>query len=278
MFRYIGAAVGKCAETLGCGQAPDVICKQLHLEKAWYKTVYFLEQKRKLEALQPLAVFSNQLAKTTCDVLNSNQKFITFGGDHSCAIGTWSAVAEHYGEFGLIWIDAHMDAHTPQTSSSGNPHGMPVAVLLGQGDHQLTSVLCDRPKLAPENIVIIGVRSYEPEEKLLLDRLGVRVYDMDQVMQYGFAACFQQAIDDFTQRGLDYGISFDLDGLDPQDMTSFGTPVENGLRLKDVLPVLDRLDLERLIGVEIAEYNPTLDKNHHDLQVIEKILACFLRQ
>lgn len=274
MVKYIGAAIGKCAEILGCEQAPEVIRNALpQLQSAWHTTVSYDSDKRRQQAIEPLTEFSEKLATATREVIESGDHFITFGGDHSCAIGTWSGVAEAVGEFGLIWIDAHMDAHTPETTLSGNIHGMPVAVLLGEGAQPLTTVAGPSPKLEPANIALLGIRSYETEEAELLDRLGVRVYGMDEINERGFAVCFAEVVEQFQQRELPIGVSFDLDGLDPHIVASVGTPEASGLQLADVVDALATLDPEQLIGVEITEYNPTLDNEEHvDVRVIEHIL------
>lgn len=275
MIKYIGAAIGNCAEILGCEQAPQIIRESLpELEAQWHATITFDGHQRRQQAVEPLAEFSQQLAKATCEVIQSGHQFITFGGDHSCAIGTWSGVAQAVGEFGLIWIDAHMDAHTPQSTLSGNIHGMPVATLLGEGANALTMLGGFAPKLQPANIALLGIRSYEPAEAELLERLGVRVYAMDEIKQRGFGECFAEVVSDFEQRQLPIGVSFDLDGLDPHVVAAVGTPEAAGLQLAEVIDALATLNPQQLVGVEITEYNPTLDDNNHaDVQVIEQILA-----
>ena len=157
-------------------------------------------------------------------------------------------------EFGLIWIDAHMDAHTLDTSPSGNLHGVPVATLLGFGDSRLMNSATS-PVLKPEQIVLLGIRSYEPQERKLLNTLKVRYYDIDEIRERSFSTCFKEAVDHLSP--LRFGISFDLDGLDPRDIVSVGTPVPQGIRLKDVLTSFENhLDRDALIGFELVEYNP----------------------
>lgn len=271
--QFIGASVGHCAGVVGCEQAPDLIKEKFSLAQNWYKTVYYQGQQRKLDALNDLAQFSQELAKATVDVIKNGNRFITIGGDHSCAIGTWSGVHEAIGEFGLIWIDAHMDSHTPESTHTGNLHGMPIAALLGHGDKKLTSILSPTTKIKPENIVLIGIRSYEKEEQALLEKLGVKVYMVEEANQLGFIHCFDSALKHFQSKNLPFGVSFDLDGLEPSDVLAIGTPVDNGLRFSEVLPALKALpNEETLIGVEIVEYNPTLDQSGLGLQVMQQVL------
>ncbi len=221
-FKYIGAAIGECAATLGAEKAPDVIKEKLNLIDNWQTTIY-CNARQKPPALEEVASFSTMLANVTVDVLSAGYKFITFGGDHSCAIGTWSGVAKLYQEFGIIWIDAHMDAHTHATTLTGNVHGMPVASLLGAGVGALKNIFFTGPKIKPENIVLIGIRSYEAEEKELLESLGVKIFMMAEVNKVGFAACMDYAIKKFRAKNIKYGISFDVDGLDPKYLTATGT-------------------------------------------------------
>ena len=271
-FKYIGAAIGECAATIGPEKAPDIIKEKLGLQDNWQATIY-CNAKQKPPTIEEISNFFSQLADVTEDVLTKGEKFITFGGDHSCAIGTWSGVAKIHDEFGLIWIDAHMDAHTHDTTLSGNVHGMPVASLLGVGADELKTIALARPKIKAENIVLIGIRSYEAEEKELLDSLGVKVFLMDEVKQIGFKACMDYALNHFASKNMKYGISLDVDGLDPAYITATGTMVEDGIDLEQLCTEFAKIKLNDLIGVEIVEYNPELDDNNHkDLATIKRIL------
>ena len=158
--------------------------------------------------------------------------FISVGGDHSSAIGTWSGACAGCSQpVGLIWIDAHMDSHTPESSDSGNIHGMPLAALLGQGDPRLTHLLTPAPKLLPQHVVVIGIRSYEVAEAALLKHLGVRVFDMNTVKQQGIDSVLQEAMAITCTGTTAYGISIDVDGLDPSDAPGTGTVVPDGIAL-----------------------------------------------
>jgi len=190
---------------------------------------------------------------------------LVIGGDHSCAIGTWSGVKRALGapaRLGLIWIDAHMDSHTVVTSQTHHIHGMPLASLLGHGDARLTGVAGDAPKLLPEDVCLIGVRSFESEEAALLKQLGVRVYFMHEVRRRGLSEVFAEALRRVRAHTQGYGISIDLDALDPAEGPGVGTPVPGGLLRADMT---DALALahgdEKLLAVEIVEYNPYLDEH-----------------
>ncbi|WP_440617540.1 arginase [Cysteiniphilum sp. 6C5] len=272
-YRFLGASVGNCAGIIGCEQAPDHVKRKLKLELLWQKTVYFEGEERRLSALNALNTFSTELAHATKNIVEQGDKFITIGGDHSCAVGTWSGVYAAMGEFGLVWIDAHMDAHTTESSHSGNLHGMPVAALMGYGNDKMTKILSDNPKLKPENIVLIGIRSFEEPEQAILKSLGVKVFMMEDVHAFGFKHCFDSAIDHFKSKDIPFGISFDLDGLDPQYIEALGTPVEDGILLPEVLSSFQEMPKEQLLGIEVTEYNPTLDHNDKGVDVIANIIT-----
>lgn len=271
VYRFIGASIGHAAGITGCEDAPDLIKNQLDLNKLWHKTVYFKGKGKGLAILDDVALFSNELAQETYKISQLG-KFITFGGDHSCAIGTWSGAYQTHKEFGLIWIDAHMDSHTPESSSSGNIHGMPLATLLGSGDKKLTNILSNNPKLKPENVVLLGIRSYEAEEEKLLNNLGVKIFKMQDIEQIGFQNCFKEILNQFQKKNLKFGITLDLDGLDPKYIKALGTPVPCGIKLPEMLESFKLISEFQLIGVEITEYNPKLDTNYSGIKLIKDIL------
>lgn len=217
----------------------------------------------------PMAVvaeFSTRLASAVGASLDAGRLPVVVGGDHSCAVGTWSAVAAALRRggasrrLGLLWIDAHLDAHTPETSPSQMPHGMPLAALLGHGPAVLTEVSDARPKLRPEDVVLIGPRSWESGEAELIARLGVRVMAHDEVARRGIAACMAEAIDLVSARTAGWGVSFDLDALDPGDAPGTGYQVADGLRTAEVSAALHGLARDpRFVAAELVEYNPELD-------------------
>ena len=216
----------------------------------------------RINAIENIATL---LAERIAQHLWNGDSPLVIGGDHSCAIGTWSGVKRYLGEeerLGLIWIDAHMDSHTFNTSPSHNIHGMPLACLLGYGESQLTKIATDYPKLLPQDVCLIGIRSYESGEAALLKELGVRIYFMDEVRQRGIITIFAEAHRHVCANTAGYGISLDLDVLDPSDAPGVGTPIPGGLKHEDVI---DALLLahgdEKLLALEIVEYNPYLDKN-----------------
>jgi arginase len=210
----------------------------------------------------------------------AGRRFIVVGGDHSCAIGTWSGARDGLGEteaLGLVWFDAHMDAHTPETTPSGRLHGMPIAALMGYGRAELTGLSRHAPALRPEHLCLIGVRSYEDGERALLDRLGVRVIHMDEIRRIGLRAATEEALAIARRGTAGFGISIDMDVLDPSEAPGVGSRVAGGLtgaELADALRLAQGSD--GLLGFEIAEYDPTFDVRFRTADQVRRLLAAAL--
>lgn len=252
---------------------------------------YLTRQKFIISRLKSLCF---ELALLVSEVIQQQNKFAVIGGDHSCAIGTWHGVANALGAenpFGLIWIDAHLDAHTPETSISGNLHGMPLAVLLGYGDESLVNLLAPSPVLKPENVVLIGARNIENEELALLRDLGVRLFFMPEIEKRGLNCILKEAYRTVTTGAKYFGISIDLDALDPSQAPGVNTPEPAGLDVNQLMNAFQYLWKHKLLhqrnsnkktqykgflGVEIAEFNPFNDKDHRTVQVMDCLLKSIL--
>lgn len=222
------------------------------------------------------------LAQRVSELVRQQTKLVVMGGDHSCAIGTWSGVYDalhQQGEIGLIWIDAHMDSHTPETSETGRIHGMPLASLLGYGFPSLVNILHYAPKLKPENVCLIGVRSFESGEAELLKRLKVKVYYMEEVKQRGFETVLKEATEMMRQRTIGYGISLDLDGIDPEDAPGVDVPEPNGIPAKDILAGFTQAVTDpRLVLTEIVEFDPMQDKDHRTEKLVIELLKILAKK
>lgn len=275
----IGAACAIAGTEAGSDQGPLVMqqsssLRDTHLPLAWDHIIFSRGEARQLDAMDNVIHYSQHIAQRTTRAVKRGEPFLTIGGDHSCAIGTWSGAASQLrkinnGDLGLIWVDAHLDAHTPDSSDTGNIHGMPVAHLLGEGDTRLAHIGDDLPKIKPENLAIIGIRSFEAPEKELADRLGVRVYYIDEVKQRGIDVVLQEAYDRVTANTQAFGFSIDVDGFDPIYAPAVHTTVDDGINAPSFIEALQRLPKHLMIGAEIAEFTPRLDKNH----VTEKLVA-----
>lgn len=269
-LHIINAAIGEGAADGGCkygasallasGIAHSLINAGRSVHAASTVTADPLHAQDRMDAV---AQFNRELAETVARVVRCGRQALVLGGDHSCAIGTWSGVAHALapkGRLGLIWVDAHLDAHTPESSISKAPHGMPLAALLGYGSAAFTEIFGWSQKIRPANLVIIGARSYEAAERRLLEKLAVRVIYMEEVTRRGFKECFAEAKATVTRGSVAWGLSFDLDGLDPSDAPATGTPVAQGIGLEQATAALRMCrDDPRFVALEIAEYNPLKD-------------------
>jgi len=196
----IGYGSGIAAAREGCAEGPSALQHSPYLATLTDQGIHLqwegllIPPEGNYSKLDKVAQLTQSLSQQVYQLALNEKFFTVLGGDHSCAIGTWSgafAALEKKGPLGLIWIDAHMDAHTPETTPSGNIHGMPIACLLGYGDEKLTH---NQPKIDPEHLCLIGVRSFEPGEAALLERLKVRVIMMDEVKERGLNAVMREAI------------------------------------------------------------------------------------
>lgn len=244
-------------------------------ERSWYQTAP--KSLSTDERLDIVAKVNTRIAKIVLEQVKQQHRFCTIGGDHSCAIGTWSGAASAVdGDLGLIWIDAHMDSHTFETTYTQNVHGMPVAALLGHGHEKLTHILSSKPKLKPENICLIGIRSFENEEAELLKKCGVTVYTNKDVEKQGLEALLVRAYEQVTRNTIHFGFSIDLDGFDPEFAPATGTPVARGIDAHDFCRVVPRWANDpKLIGFEIAEYNPHLEKDKITENTMVEIISAF---
>jgi len=249
------------------------------LEPRWRETVASAPDAE--DAAAAVASLCRQLAAGIEKSVRARRSFAVFGGDHSCAIGTWSGARDGLGEngpLGLVWFDAHMDSHTPETTPSGRVHGMPLACLMGYGAKALTEIAKHRPPLSPRHVCLVGVRSFEAGEKALLDRLGVRVIHMDEVRTKGVAAATTEALAIARRGTAGFGVSVDLDVLDPEEAPGVGSRVDGGMRGRDLAAALRPLcGMSDFLGLEVAEYNPVFD--HHGTtarQVRRLVAAAFL--
>jgi len=277
MVPIIGIASGIGAGNPGCGQGPHFLHRNPDFLKeidAYWAAFFSLPESPK-DAYEKLQVFYEKAAQKIYEIYQQEGYLLSIGGDHSCAIATWSGVAEALrpsGDLGLLWIDAHMDSHTPETSESGNIHGMPLAALLGYGDSRLTQILSDKPKIHPENLVLIGIRSYESGEANLLQSLGVRIYYIEEVKERGLQAVMEEAIDKVSKNTAGYGVSLDLDSMDPLYFSAVGTPVDNGLHPEELLACFSCFSSRPPVTFEIVEYNPFLDPDLKSAQLLLRIL------
>jgi arginase len=189
---------------------------------------------------------------------------VVLGGDHSLSIGSVAGSARHFASrdqaVGLIWFDAHGDANTPDTTPSGNIHGMSLAVTLGLGDPDLVRLGDHAPKVGPRHAVLIGVRDLDPGEREVLKRLGCAVYTMREIDERGMRSVVDEAIRIASDGTAAVHVSFDLDVLDPEDAPGTGTPVPGGINFREAHLAMEMIhDQVRIAAIDVVELNPVLD-------------------
>ncbi|HEX7998158.1 MAG TPA: arginase [Pyrinomonadaceae bacterium] len=229
--------------------------------------------------LREISLACEDLAAEVRNVLSANELPITLGGDHSIAIGSIAGVASFFRErneqVGLIWFDAHADMNTPETSPSGNIHGMPLAALLGYGAKELTHVAGFAPKLDPQFCAHIGARDLDQGEKQLIRQLGIRFFTMREIDERGMAACIDEAIAIASRAPAGYCVTFDVDVMDPGDAPGSGTLVRGGLTYRESHLAMEKIGEDgRMRSLEVVEINTALDINNRTAELgVELILS-----
>jgi arginase len=247
-----------------------------------------VEQPESLEVLSADARYLPQIAQTCTRlaemveaVLARRRIPLVLGGDHSVAVGTMAGISKHYrdqGEsIGLIWVDAHADMNTPGTSPSGNVHGMPLACCVGRGPHELTHIFGFAPKVAPENVAIVGLRDVDRREAPHVRETGVRAYTMREIDERGMRAVMNEAIEIACRGTAGFHLSFDMDSVDPDEAPGVGTPVRGGLTYREAHLAMEIVnDSGRIVGMEMVEVNPVLDSaNRTAMLGVELVMSAF---
>jgi len=228
----------------------------------------------KLRHLKEVKAVNEELAKAVSNIIKDGRYPLVLGGDHSIGIGTIAGIAENYSNLGVIWFDAHGDLNTPETSPTGNIHGMPLAISLGYGHTDLVNILNFSPKLKPENIVIIGARFLDKGEKELIKQLGIKICTMHEIDKFGMAKVMEEAILYLKNNTDGVHLSFDLDGLDPSAAPGVGTPVNGGLTYREGHLAMEMIaEAGLLISAEFVEVNPILDNGNKTAEVAVGLIA-----
>lgn len=217
------------------------------------------------ESLKNLAAVikvSQELFTDLNRILSQDCFPIVLGGDHSISIGSIAAAANHAENLGVIWLDAHPDLNTVETTPSGRIHGMPLAISLGLGHPQLINIGGFYPKIKPDQIVIIGARSIDSGENQLIKELGIKLYPMTAVRRLGIQQVIAESIQYLAEKTDAVHLSFDLDVLDPGVAPGVGTPSPNGMTIRECAVIMAELGQTGMItSMDIVELNPLLDVN-----------------
>jgi arginase len=232
--------------------------------------------------LKEITATCTKAAELVLKSLEAGYTPLVLGGDHSLAAGTVSGAAEFYRRkderIGLIWVDAHSDINTPETSPSGNVHGMPLAALLGLGPSELANIYNFSPKIRPENCVLIGVRDIDQTEKDNIRRAGMtEVYTMRDIDERGMRTVIEEALRIAGRGTAGYHVSLDMDWIDPEDAPGVGTPVRGGATYREAHLAMEIIaDHGRMTSFEIVEVNPVIDEHNRTADLaVELAMSAF---
>lgn len=231
--------------------------------------------------LKEITATCTKEAELVIKTLEAGKVPLVLGGDHSVGAGTVSGVAEFYRrqgqKIGLIWIDAHTDINTPDSSPSGNVHGMPLAAIMGLGPPELANIFNFSPKVPPKNCVLVGVRDIDAIEKENVRRAGIGVFTMRDIDERGMRAVMEDALRLAGEGTAGYHVSLDMDWVDPEDAPGVGTPVRGGATYREAHLAMEIIaDHGRMVSFEIVEVNPVIDEHNRTAQLaVELALSAF---
>ncbi len=218
-----------------------------------------------------------ELASLVEETVREGARPLVLGGDHSIAIGTLAGLATAAGEpGGVIWIDAHADLNTPETSPSGNVHGMPLAAVLGRAPEWFTHAGLTLPALDPTRVALVGIRSLDPAERAFLHESSIRVFTMSDIDRIGMERAMREALDRVAGAGFVH-VSLDLDSLDPKVAPGVGTPVRGGLTYREAHLACELIAESGIVGsFEVVESNPILDRENTTALTAVELVASAL--
>jgi arginase len=233
---------------------------------------------KRAKFLPQIAKACTQLADTVLDAAEKGRVPLVLGGDHSVAVGTVSGMAKHMRKqkqsIGLVWIDAHADMNTPQSSPSGNVHGMPLACIVGYGPKDLTHIYDFAPKVDPKNVALIGIRNVDQLEKTVVKKSGVRTFTMRDIDERGLRAVMTEAVQIASAGTAGFHVSLDMDSVDPSAAPGVGTPVKGGLTYREAHLAMEILcDSGGMLSMEVVEVNPVIDEVNRTAELAVELVA-----
>ena len=220
------------------------------------------------------AKYLKEIAETCLDLamlvektLGEGMTPIVLGGDHSIAVGSLSGAANFFRQqqkrIGYLWLDAHGDMNTPESSPSGNVHGMPLAAILGYGAPELVDLLGFKPKVEPRNVSIVGARDLDSKERRIIKESGVHVFTMRDIDERGMREVMTEALRFATDDTDGIAVDLDMDFVDPEDAPGVGTPVRGGVTYREAHLALEMIaDSEAMVSLEVVEINPVIDEHN----------------
>ena len=270
----IGVPIDLGADRRGVDMGPSAI-RYAHLHQKLNELGYILEDKGNLEVpilemcqitdpklkyLDCIIPLGRRIAGAVANSVQATHFPLVLGGDHSLSVGSIRGAAKHR-QLGVIWVDAHADFNTAETTPSGNIHGMPLAALCGLGDPRLVRLWDETPPVIdPKRVAVIGARDLDPGEKRNLHEAGVMVQSMEQIDRLGMIAAIEKAVERVSRDADGIYLSFDMDALDPRHAPGVGTPVPGGLTFREAHLACEVIaETGKLVGMDIVEVNPILD-------------------
>lgn len=235
----------------------------------------------RLKYVNEIVKKSNVLAGMVQQTLAADRFPLCIGGDHTIALGSLAGIAAHCKNVqrtpGVIWIDAHADMNTEQTTPSGNIHGMALAASLGLGHHRLTGLLGFAPKIRPEHCALIAVRQLDPGERETIRQIQLPVYTMTDIDRRGMAAIIDEVLQTMKHSVQHLHVSFDLDSIDPSQAQGVGTPVAGGLSYREAHLLMETIaECGCLSSLDVAEVNPILDVANKSAEFAVGLLASLM--
>jgi arginase len=234
---------------------------------------------KRAKYLQEISETCKDIAAATEKSLSEGFLPVVLGGDHSIAAGVAAGVADFYRkqkkQIGYLWLDAHGDMNTPESSPSGNVHGMPLAAIMGYGAPELVDLLGFKPKAEPGNIVVVGARDLDAQERKIAKKSGVHVFTMRDIDERGMREVMSEALKYAADDTGGVAVSLDMDFVDPSDAPGVGTPVRGGVTYREAHLAMEMIaDSEAMVSMEVVEINPVIDEhNRTALLGVELILS-----
>lgn len=249
----------------------DIVSKTPEILKVGHERLKYLN-----EIIRAVTTLADAVEKTFHD----HEFPLVLGGDHSIAIGTLAGVSSHFRKqhkkIGVIWVDAHGDMNTPETSPSGNIHGMPLAISMGVGHPKLTAVGGSFIKVDPSKTVLVGIRTLDQGEINHIREMGVTIFTMRDIDEHGIHDIIEKAIQIASRDTAGIHLSFDADSIDPSVAPGVGTPVHGGLTYREAHYVMESLhNCKRVVSAEFVEANPILDTKNQTAKIGVELMASF---
>ncbi|ERI90072.1 arginase [Clostridiales bacterium oral taxon 876 str. F0540] len=251
------------------------VCDLGNIEVAKVNDDHIYRCDQKLKFYDVVVDANTKLAFKVYDSISSGHFPLVLGGDHSLGIGSIAGVSKQYKNLGVVWIDAHGDLNTHETSETGNIHGMPLAASIGKGPDKLVNLFEHRIKVKDENVVHIAGRDLDPGEVALINNSKINAFTMDKVYEHGIEKVMEESISYLKERVDAIHVSFDIDSIDSSYVPGTGTPVRNGLTIEEAKKVLIALASSGLmVSLDLVELNPELDDNNKTADLYMELIRC----